>query len=122
MLAPERQTTKIGASKCRRHVFDELENLCRLAQRLICGQRVIIVTLSGLMDDVNSGRLALQHGQAANHGFIDGVRTLASAENENRRRATAFRRNFEKCLAHWNAGDFAVAKILSGLLEVNGCP
>ena len=51
---------QIGARKGCRHVFDELEDLRRLAQRLICRQRVIIVTLAGLMNDVNARRLALQ--------------------------------------------------------------
>ena len=37
---------QIGARKGRRHVFDELEDFGRLAQRLISRQRVIIVTLA----------------------------------------------------------------------------
>ena len=65
------------------------------------------------------GRLALQNRQAANHRFVDGVRALASAEDEQCRRAAALGRDLEKRLPHRNARDFGMAKIFRRLLEMH---
>ena len=73
------------------------------------------------MNDVDAGSLALQDGQAANHRLIDGMRALAASKYEHRRSATVLGCNFKKCLAHRNAGNFGVAKIFCGFLEMHGC-
>ena len=87
---------QIGARKSCRHVFNELEDFRRLAQTSIRRQRVIIVTLAGLVNDVNSRRLALQNRQAANHRIVDGVRALASAEHQQGRSSAALGRRSRK--------------------------
>src|SRR6266851_1607063 len=48
---------QIRACKCRRHILNKVENLSRVAQPVIGGQRVMVVTLTGLVDEVNPWRL-----------------------------------------------------------------
>src|ERR1019366_7318587 len=73
---------QIGTREGRRHVFDELENFRGFAQTAVSRQRVIIVTLTSLVQNVNARSFALQNGQASNHRFVDGVCTLASTEHQ----------------------------------------
>ena len=81
----------------------------------------MIVTLAGLMNDVNPRCFPLQYGQAAKHGFVDGVCALASAKHKNGRCAPTLGRNLEKRLPHGNAGNFGARKILCRLLKMHSC-
>src|SRR5579862_3840452 len=93
---------QIGARKGGGHIFNKFENFGELdairSERSVSILRVIIVTLTGLMDDVNIRRLSSQFGQAANHGMVDRVRSLAAAENQYCRRSAEFCRNLKKRL------------------------
>ena len=62
-------------------------DLSRQTRLLVRSLRVIIVALSGLMDDVNTRHLLHQFRQTLDHGLIDGMRALASAEDQQRGRS-----------------------------------
>jgi hypothetical protein len=65
-----------------RHIVDELVHFCRNARLRVRGLNVIIVTLSGLMDDANTGNTLQQLWDCARNSFIDGARALASTKDE----------------------------------------
>src|SRR5437016_14271475 len=82
-------------------------------------ERIIIVTLARLMDDMNPRRLPLQYVEASNHRLVDRMRSLASAKHQQSGRPTAFWRNLEKCLPHGHACHYGVTKIVCRLFKVD---
>ena len=76
---------QIGPREKTRHVFNEPVNLRRKSRLRVRGQHVIIVTLSGLMDHVQSRHPAQQRPNRARHRLIDCTSSLTSTEYEQSR-------------------------------------
>src|SRR5208337_4368188 len=67
------------------HIVDETIDLNGPAQIRIRRLRLIIVSFAGLMDDMNPGHTLAQRSNGIHDSFVDRVRALASAKNQQAR-------------------------------------
>ena len=78
---------QVRAREKRRHIVDKTMHFRRQCPSLLVRRLdVIIVTLSGLMDDANTGTRFISSGNDAHHCLIDRMRALASAKDQQSRR------------------------------------
>jgi len=122
VLAPERHTSRSGARENCGHVVDERRDFRVQAGSLVSGLGVTIVAFAGLVDDVKAGNLFAQRGQGVDDRPVDGVRSLAAAEDQQRGRLVggAARRDLEERGADRDAGDFIFAEVAARLVELDG--
>ena len=86
------------------------------------GQRVMIVTLAGLMNNADPGGLPMQFRQTANHCSLIACAPWLPANKGRVGVPPRFGRNFKERLPHRNSSYFRVTKIFRGLRKDDRAP
>ena len=96
VLAPERQTIRSARANIPGMSSMNGKTSAGSPRAQVSRLGVIIVALAGLVDDVKPGNCSVSAGERVHHGFVDGVRALAAAEDQQCWRTSAGRGGISK--------------------------